>query len=88
MDRGTPHLVLENVVAGYGKAFGMDVSVWARSESRERARGDGHAVAASKAALIGFTKSVAREFGSRGTTVNGLAPGFIETDMTAVLSEA
>ena len=43
--------------------------------------------AASKAALIGFTKSAARELGSRGITVNALAPGFIETDMTAVLSE-
>lgn len=43
--------------------------------------------AASKAALIGFTKSVAREFASRGITVNALAPGFIETDMTAVLSD-
>lgn len=43
--------------------------------------------AASKAALMGFTKSVAKEFGSRGVTVNALAPGFIETDMTAVLSE-
>jgi 3-oxoacyl-[acyl-carrier protein] reductase len=43
--------------------------------------------AASKAALIGFTKSIAREFASRGITVNALAPGFIETDMTAVLSE-
>ena len=43
--------------------------------------------AASKAALIGFTKSVAREFASRGITVNTLAPGFIETDMTAVLSD-
>jgi 3-oxoacyl-[acyl-carrier protein] reductase len=43
--------------------------------------------AASKAALIGFTKSVAREFGSRGVTVNALAPGFIETDMTAALNE-
>jgi 3-oxoacyl-[acyl-carrier protein] reductase len=43
--------------------------------------------AASKAALIGFTKSVAREFASRGITVNALAPGFIETDMTAVLNE-
>ncbi len=41
--------------------------------------------AASKAALIGFTKSVARELASRGITVNALAPGFIETDMTAVL---
>ncbi len=43
--------------------------------------------AASKAALIGFTKSVARELGSRGVTVNAIAPGFIETDMTAALSE-
>jgi 3-oxoacyl-[acyl-carrier protein] reductase len=43
--------------------------------------------AASKAGLIGFTKSVAREFASRGITVNALAPGFIETDMTAVLGE-
>ncbi len=43
--------------------------------------------AASKAALIGFTKSVARELGSRGITVNALAPGLIETDMTAALTE-
>jgi 3-oxoacyl-[acyl-carrier protein] reductase len=42
--------------------------------------------AASKAALIGFTKSLARELASRGITVNALAPGFIETDMTSVLS--
>ncbi|WP_303673984.1 3-oxoacyl-[acyl-carrier-protein] reductase [Vampirovibrio chlorellavorus] len=38
--------------------------------------------AASKAGLIGFTKSLAKEFGSRGVTANVLAPGFIETDMT------
>src|SRR6516162_3910679 len=43
--------------------------------------------AASKAGLIGFTKSVAREMASRGITVNVLAPGFIETDMTAGLKE-
>jgi len=42
--------------------------------------------AASKAALIGFTRSVARELASRGITSNALAPGFIETDMTAGLS--
>jgi len=43
--------------------------------------------AASKAGLIGFTQSAAREFGSRGITVNAIAPGFIETDMTAELNE-
>ena len=43
--------------------------------------------AASKAALIGFTKSIARELASRGVTANAVAPGFIETDMTAVLNE-
>jgi 3-oxoacyl-[acyl-carrier protein] reductase len=43
--------------------------------------------AASKAGLIGFTKSVAKEFGSRGVTCNAIAPGFIETDMTASLDE-
>ena len=43
--------------------------------------------AASKAALIGFTKACARELGSRGITVNAIAPGFIDTDMTAVLDE-
>lgn len=43
--------------------------------------------AASKAGLIGFTKSVAKEFGSRGITCNAIAPGFVETDMTEKLSE-
>jgi 3-oxoacyl-[acyl-carrier protein] reductase len=42
---------------------------------------------ASKAGLIGLTKSFAREFASRGITVNAVAPGFIETDMTHVLTD-
>jgi len=43
--------------------------------------------AASKAGLIGLTRSMAREFASRGITVNAVAPGYIETSMTAVLDE-
>ena len=43
--------------------------------------------AASKAGVIGMTKSLAKELGSRGVTVNAIAPGFIDTDMTAVLPQ-
>ncbi len=43
--------------------------------------------AAAKAGLAGFSKSLAKEVGSRGITVNCVAPGFVKTDMTAVLSE-
>lgn len=44
--------------------------------------------AASKAGLVGFARSLAREIGSRGVTVNVVAPGFVDTDMTATLSLA
>ncbi len=44
--------------------------------------------AAAKAGVIGFTRSLAREVGSRNITVNAVAPGFIDTDMTRALSDA
>ncbi len=43
--------------------------------------------AAAKAGIIGFSKSVAKEVGSRGITVNVIAPGFIQTDMTQALGD-
>jgi 3-oxoacyl-[acyl-carrier protein] reductase len=43
--------------------------------------------AASKAGIIGFTKSIAKEYGSRGLRCNAIAPGYIETEMTHVLDE-
>jgi 3-oxoacyl-[acyl-carrier protein] reductase len=46
------------------------------------------AYAASKAAMIGATKSLAREYASRGVTVNAIAPGYVETDMTSSLEPA
>ena len=46
------------------------------------------AYAASKAGIVGLTKSLAKELASRGVTANAVAPGYIETDMTAALPEA
>lgn len=43
--------------------------------------------AAAKAGVLGFSKSAAKELAARGVTVNMVAPGFIDTDMTAVLSD-
>jgi len=56
---------------------------------RNQRRGDdiGGVIAAAKAGLVGMTMSLAREIGSRGITVNCIAPGFIDTDMTKDLPE-
>lgn len=43
--------------------------------------------AAAKAGIVGLTKTIAKEFGSKGITANAIAPGYIETDMTATLGE-
>ena len=45
------------------------------------------AYAASKAALLGVTKTIAREYASRNITVNAVAPGFIDTDMTTAMTD-
>ena len=70
------------VKARYGRIINL-TSVVALSGNPGQAN-----YAAAKAGIIGFTKSLAREVGSRGVTVNAVAPGFIETDMTAAVTDA
>ena len=66
----------------YGRILTIS-SMWGRSGASCEA-----AYSAAKAGVIGLTKSFAREVASRGVTVNAVAPGFIETEMTEVLSDA
>jgi 3-oxoacyl-[acyl-carrier protein] reductase len=74
--------VLRTMVrARYGRIVNL-TSVVARMGNAGQA-----AYAAAKAGVIGFTRSVAREVASRGITVNAVAPGFIETEMTAALTD-
>ena len=70
------------IKARYGRIIFVSSVVWAT--------GSGGQVnyAASKAGLVGAARSLAREVGSRGITVNVIAPGFVETDMTAELDDA
>ena len=65
---------------GYGRVINISSGSWLGNIGQAN-------YAASKAGIIGMTKSAARELASRGVTVNAVAPGFIETEMTAVLSE-
>lgn len=70
------------IKARYGRIIFVSSVVWAA--------GSGGQVnyAASKAGLVGAARSLAREVGSRGITVNVIAPGFVETDMTAEIDDA
>ncbi len=75
-----------------GALLGMLKGRWGRIISISSVAGlagnEGQAnYAAAKAGLIGFTKSVAKEMGSRGITANVVAPGFVETELTSDLSE-
>ena len=64
-----------------GRVVSVSSAVALRGNAGQAAYG------ASKAALVGMTKSLAREVASRGITVNAVCPGFVETDMTAGLAE-
>ena len=68
------------VKARWGRVINVGSVVWTRNPGQAN-------YVSSKAGLEGFTRSLALEVGSRGITVNLLAPGFIETDMTAALSD-
>lgn len=66
----------------YGRIINLSSVVGLRGNAGQTA------YAASKAGVIGLTKSLAKELASRGVTANAIAPGYIETDMTAALPEA
>ena len=63
--------------ARYGRIVNLSSVVAAMGNAGQAA------YAAAKAGVVGFTKSLARELASRGITVNAVAPGFVETEMTA-----
>jgi len=77
----TKHLIRPMLVARAGRIINMSSIVASTGYPGLSA------YSASKAAVIGFTKSLAREVGSVGITVNAIAPGFIDTDMTNDLDE-
>jgi 3-oxoacyl-[acyl-carrier protein] reductase len=77
----TKHLLKSMMVAGAGGRIVNIASIVGQTGYPGLA-----AYSASKAALLGFTRSLAREVGSLGITVNAVAPGFVETDMTHGLS--
>lgn len=76
------HFMRSMLKARYGRIINL-TSVVATSGNAGQAN-----YSAAKAGIIGFTKSLAQEIASRGVTVNAVAPGMIDTDMTRVLTEA
>ena len=86
MNLTSAFLCCQAIVPGMVEArWGRIVNISSSSAQGGQANMTGYV--ASKAGLIGFTKSVARELASRGVTVNAVAPGLIETDMTAVIGD-
>ena len=70
------------VAQGWGRV--INLSSWAYKSGGLTA---GTAYSASKAAMVGMSKSMAKELGAKGVTVNVVAPGFIKTDMTDAMGE-
>ncbi len=77
----TKHVVRGMMTAGEGRIINMSSIIGSTGYSGLAVYG------ATKASMIGFTKSLAREVGKLGVTVNAIAPGFIDTDMTAGLGD-
>ena len=80
-----PEQFLASALAGDAQADGHGGDV--DDECGLRGQAGQSNYAASKAGIIGFSKSIAEEFGSRNIRCNAISPGFIETDMTHVLAE-
>jgi len=76
------HVLRGMIKARHGRIIFVSSVVWALGSAGQVN------YAASKAGLVGAARSLAREVGSRGITVNVIAPGFVETDMTAELEES
>ena len=78
----TKHVVRSMMASGTGRVVNMSSIIASTGYSALSV------YAATKASMIGFTRSLAREVGSLGITVNAIAPGFVDTEMTSMLDDA